>query len=56
MDLLDDKPTSVKLNKHHRRILDELRRRETGEIPSQSGMIRLLIERADPHQQKDKRK
>lgn len=48
-------PFSVRLTNEHREILDALRRLEA-KIPSPGGMVKLLIERADPRKQKDKRK
>jgi hypothetical protein len=48
------KPFQVRLDDLHLEILDELRRLEP-EIPTRSGMLRLLVERADPRK-KDKRK
>lgn len=49
------KPFQVRLDDLHLEILDELRRHEP-DIPTRSGMLRLLVERADPRKQKDKRK
>lgn len=55
MDEEEKPPFSVRLTNEHREILDALRRLEA-KIPSPGGMVKLLIERADPRKQKDKRK
>lgn len=50
----EDKPFSTRLKNRHFTILDALRRQEDNP-PSRGGMVKLLIERADPLK-KDKRK
>lgn len=51
----EKRPFSVRLDDEHFEILNSLRRLEE-KIPSPGGMVRLLIERADPRKQKDKRR